>query len=124
MSLGLVLVVDDDSGLRGMVATALEITGYTVRQAGHGLEALEALQRETPCVILLDLMMPVMDGWTFRQQQLAHPSFATIPVVVMSAHHRAQQAARDLGATAYVVKPFDLDSLLHIVRTECTAQTP
>jgi len=124
MSIGRVLVVDDDSGLRGMVATALEISGYTVCQAGHGLEALEALQRETPCVILLDLMMPVMDGWTFRQEQLAHPSFATIPVVVMSAHHRAHQAARDLGATAYVAKPFDLDALLQIVRAECTERTP
>jgi len=106
-----VLVVDDDELVRESLSLALELEGYTAVQAAHGIDALLALRTGArPAVILLDLEMPVMPGWEFRERQLADPALADIPVVVVSSSHRQVSATRRLA------KPFDLDALLRTVR--------
>ena len=84
-----ILVVDDDADIRDSVAEVLEDAGYRVQQAANGREALDYLQASAyPCIILLDLMMPVMDGPQFRAAQQSKPTLAGIPVVVISAGAR------------------------------------
>ena len=87
-----VLIVDDDPGIRRMMSLVLAGEGYDVRTAENGRQALDLLASWRPAVILLDLMMPVMDGWTFLAAQQADPILASIPVIVMS-------ASGDLGAS-------------------------
>jgi two-component system chemotaxis response regulator CheY len=113
-----VLVVDDDADTREAVGEVLRDDGYLVSQAPNGDVALCDLRAasELPDVILLDLMMPVMDGVAFRAEQLADPALADIPVAVFSAHARAEEAARALNADAYLEKPLELDELLLTVR--------
>jgi two-component system, chemotaxis family, chemotaxis protein CheY len=106
-----VLVVDDDPGIRDILGSALQDDGYEVREAVHGADALEVLAEWPPDVILLDLMMPVMDGWTFRARQLELAGASHIPVVVLSAAHEATRQARIMGAAAVMAKPFDLDAV-------------
>ena len=109
-----VLVVDDDPDIRDSLREVLEDEGYEVACVGNGREALDHLKTANPrpCVILLDLMMPVMDGWQFRKQQLDQPNLAPIPVVLLTGSNNAQQHARDLNAVGCVQKPFDFDQLL------------
>lgn len=115
-----VLVVEDDFDIRGTIRLALEAEGYTVATAENGREALEYLRGVgVPCLILLDLMMPVMDGWAFRAAQRADPGWARVPVVVISADGRASQKARALGAADGLSKPIDLDALLDTVKRHC-----
>src|SRR3954466_3369212 len=81
-----VMIVEDDADTREMLERFLELEGFDVRTAANGQLALEALQADgTPCVILLDLMMPVMNGWQFREVQVRDPRFSRIPVVVVTA---------------------------------------
>ena len=102
-----VLVVDDDKDIRDLLSEALAGEGYSVVAARHGAEALERLRCRRADVILLDLMMPVMDGWQFREAQLRDPALAGIPVVVMSASDPA-----GISADARITKPVELDLLL------------
>src|SRR3989442_5653067 len=82
-----ILVVDDDSEIRSTFRQILSQESYDVHCAAHGADALDALRRGlAPHVIVLDLMMPVMDGWSFREQQMADPTFAMIPVIVCTAY--------------------------------------
>jgi two-component system, chemotaxis family, chemotaxis protein CheY len=110
-----VLVVDDDPDLRAFMAAALEDSGYEVRNADDGGAALMLLREWRPDLILLDLMTPRLDGWAFRQAQLAQESLAAIPVVVMSAGYGAPDEAAKLAIAAGLDKPFDLDELLATV---------
>jgi two-component system response regulator MprA len=104
-----VLVVDDEPQVRASVTEALELEGYEVAQATNGAEALVLLASQSPDVIVLDLWMPVMDGWAFRRAQLAtHPH---IPVVVLSALDLSSERLHELRANALIGKPFDLDVL-------------
>jgi CheY-like chemotaxis protein len=113
--MGVVLIVEDDPELREMLVCLLEISGFQTRVARDGAVALmEARRLPHPHVILLDLMMPVMDGWEFRRRQLADHVIATIPVVLVSALSSAHH--RDLAAAAVVGKPCDFDHLLAVVR--------
>ena len=112
-----VLVIDDDVALREILRDCLEAEGYAVDVAVDGRDGLDRLQHRRPRVILLDLMMPVMDGWTFRAEQLARDELARIPVIVLSAAHGARRQAELLGAAAIIEKPFDLDSLCATVVT-------
>ena len=107
-----VLVVDDEPVIRELVAEALELEGYAVETAANGAEALTKVQARAPSVIVLDLMMPVMNGWDFLNACRAYPACAGVPVVVTSAYRRLPETAASLGVTACVAKPFDLRVLL------------
>jgi CheY-like chemotaxis protein len=115
-----ILVVDDDEDTRNSMAMVLELQGYGVVTAANGQEALERLRdADLPCLILLDLMMPVLDGWQFRDQQRQDPALAPIPVVVVSAHGALDEKAAALDAAAYLRKPIELDQLLNTVQRHC-----
>jgi two-component system response regulator MprA len=108
-----ILVVDDDADLRDTVADAFEEAGYAVTTAGNGHEALQTLRAGThPSVILLDLMMPEMDGWGFRAEQLRDSTIASIPVVVFTAYALPDEAAKVLKASSVLRKPILLKDLL------------
>ncbi|ABS26053.1 response regulator [Anaeromyxobacter sp. Fw109-5] len=111
MSLPLVLVVDDDPDILEAICDILEGEGYRVARARHGGEALERVAAEEPAIILLDLMMPVMDGLAFAQALRQLPEGQRIPIVVISADGNPQRAA-SIGAVGYLAKPFDIDALL------------
>ena len=110
------LLVEDDTEIRVMMAIALECDGYRVVTASNGLEALALAQEHQPSLILLDLMMPVMAGEEFRRRQLAIPSIRSIPVVVVSARHDAVATAQRLEAAGCMGKPIDFEALTTIVR--------
>lgn len=115
-ALGSVLVVDDDADIRETISLVLEDEGYVVASAANGAEALAYLRAHpAPNVILLDLMMPVMDGTTFRHQQMRDPALERIPVVVISASGNIRAQAEALEATSFVQKPISLDTLLDTV---------
>jgi CheY-like chemotaxis protein len=111
MNTPLVLVVDDDPDILEAICDILEGEGYRVARARHGEEALVRVEAQRPDVILLDLMMPVMDGVAFSQALRQRPSFRDVPVVVISADGNPQRAAA-VGAVGYLAKPFDIDALL------------
>ena len=112
-----VLIVEDDDDLRDMMAQMLTLEGFDAAAVANGREALEYLHSASPPnVILLDLMMPVMDGWEFRRQQMADPALAPVPVIVLSALDPARAA---VDATAFMKKPLDFDRLLELVRAHC-----
>lgn len=110
-----VMVVDDDSDIRASVRDLLEDEGYEVVTAIDGKDAIEQLARgPLPAVILLDLMMPRMDGWQFVAQQREMPALAGVPVVVVSADV-SEQKARALSVSGFVRKPFNVEALLTVV---------
>src|SRR6185369_15369023 len=112
-----VLVVEDDHDIREVIKVLLETEGHTVVTAANGEEAFQVLRSGTPpCLILLDLMMPKMDGFQFRRDQLRDPTLARIPVAVYSGHYDPTEYAPFLRAAAYLHKPLDTDTLLKIVR--------
>ena len=112
-----VLVVDDDYDIRDTLKELLELEGLRVASAANGREALHKLRNGVrPNVILLDLMMPEMSGWEFRGEQLRDPALADIPVVILSATPDVARAAREMNASGWVRKPFDLDQLLDVVQ--------
>ena len=112
------LVVEDDAELRQSICTALEDAGFTSRPAENGEIALERAREERPCVILLDLMMPIMNGWEFRSEQLRDPDLSSIPVVIMTSDGGAVEKARTLHAD-YLRKPIHLDAMLELVNDYC-----
>ncbi len=113
-----VLIVEDDADLREMMAQLLSLEGFQAAAVANGREALEYLDgSHKPQVILLDLMMPVMDGWEFRRKQQANPALASVPVIILSALDQAR--AGNLDATAFLKKPLDFDHLLALVREQC-----
>jgi CheY-like chemotaxis protein len=117
-----VMVVDDDDGIRSALAQALEEEGYLVTTAVHGAEALEYLRAagRKPCIILLDIMMPVLDGRGFLELKRADPALADIPVVVVTADGRVVRDPMTLDAQAVLVKPISLDVLLETVAQYCS----
>ena len=110
-----ILVVDDDQAIRDVVADILELSDYRVRTASNGAEALDQIRVEPPAAVLLDLMMPVMDGWEFLEQCRRRRRCAELPVAIMSAAHDAASAAIKLGVQGYITKPFELDAVLAVV---------
>lgn len=111
-----IMVVDDDSDIRESVRDLLESKGYDVLTAANGLEALAQLQKGArPALILLDLMMPVMDGYQFVAEQRKSATFGQIPILVVTANMRSGQNAASIGANGYVQKPFKNRVLLESV---------
>lgn len=116
-----VLVVEDDVATRQLLATCLQLEGFCVETAGNGAEGLEHMRQRRPCLVLLDLMMPVMNGEQFRTAQLNDPSLAAVPVVCISAVYNAQERAARLHAVACIGKPFDVMEVVDVVREQCLA---
>lgn len=113
-----VLVVEDDRDLREMLVQLFTIEGFDAMSAGNGLEALQTLHElAPPHVIVLDLMMPVMDGWTFLRRKVEESALADIPVVIVSALGR--ERAGDVYGVAVMGKPVDFVRLIATVRECC-----
>ena len=113
--MGIVLVVEDDDDLRKAICQVLNDEGIATTSAANGAEALALLEHgERPSLILLDLMMPVMNGWAFRAKQEGDPRFASIPVIVMTAAARLDDAA--IVGVDLVRKPVRLEDLIERVR--------
>lgn len=112
---GTILLVEDDYAIRQTIAELLEEEGYRVRSAANGAEALELIDASgAPSLVLLDLMMPVMNGWEFRRAMQADPRLAAVPVIVLSAS-RGFEPRAPLAADAFIAKPFEADRLLEAV---------
>ena len=107
-----VLVVDDDQDIRELLVSVLSDDGYEAASAQNGRDALDVLERWQADVVVLDLMMPVMDGWTFADRM--HEKW-DIPIVVISAATDIKRHATSVGAAGVIPKPFEIDSLLPVI---------
>ena len=117
---GRVLIVEDDTDLRETLSQILTDEGYRVWSAEHGQAALDCLRDGSkPCLILLDLTMPVMNGWQFRAEQREDPDLAGIPVVVISAGANLADQVVPLGIHDFIRKPIQLGQLLATVGRYC-----
>jgi CheY-like chemotaxis protein len=114
-----ILLVEDDEIVRRAIQMVLEWEGYHVQCANNGQEALDVLRsgQRQPCLILLDIMMPVLDGEQFRQEQLRDPSLASIPVIVVS----AASFAEAVSAVHHIHKPFEVQELLDAIHEQLAA---
>lgn len=112
-----ILLVEDDRDIRDSVVEVLEEEGYSVAVASDGLEALRRLREgpRPPDLILLDLMMPNMNGFQFREEQLKVPEHAKIPVAVLTAHGDAHGKAKAMGVAGVLRKPVKIQALLDLV---------
>lgn len=120
---GPILVVDDDPDIRDMMELVLAMRGYEVMSAGDGIDALALLQRgPRPALVLLDLMLPHVDGIEVVRAMKSDPTLAPIPVVIISGDCAAREKARDGGADACLLKPVELDDLVSTVRGLLPAQ--
>lgn len=112
--------MDDDHDIRESLIDAFGLLGYTAHGAANGQEAMDRLKSaEPPCLILLDLMMPVMSGQEFREHQMKDPKLAKIPVVVITADGHAGQKAEKMQAAAGLSKPLDFDALCVVAEKYC-----
>jgi len=118
-----VLVVDDDEDIRDSLVDYLCDQGYEAVGATDGRDALRMLgeSADRPCVIVLDLMMPGMDGWMFRETQLQTPALAGIPVIVTSAYQKTADRGAHFRTVPHLPKPLDLGALLTLVQGYCLA---
>ena len=112
-----VLVVEDESYLCELIADVLESEGHIARKASNGQEAIELIREHPPQLILLDLMMPVMNGWEFMQALRDNPEWDGIPVVLITAVYDVKRTKMQTEAKAVLTKPFDIDDVIQIVRT-------
>lgn len=113
-----ILVVDDDVGIRETLCEALELEGYEVVCLEHGQAALDYLQKAAPpCVVLLDVMMPVMDGRELRRQMLSDPKLADIPVVIITAGGTG--TASGVAAVDVLYKPLRIETVINSVGRHC-----
>ena len=113
---GTILVVDDDEAILDVVADVLRFEGYPVETAVDGQEALAAVERERPSLVLLDMRMPRLDGWGFARE--LRDRGIQVPILVMTAARDASGWAEEIGARGYLAKPFDIDELIDAVRAE------
>jgi CheY-like chemotaxis protein len=121
-----VLLVEDDADVRETITMLLEAEGFSVAAVVDGAAALARLRApgEKPCVILLDLMMPRMNGWEFRAAQAADPALAAIPVVLLSASAQMDLLAADFAAAETLRKPVPLATLCAVVERYCGRRAP
>jgi len=113
-----VLVVEDNSDVRNMLVLLLHSHSYETITARNGAEGLAQMRERRPCVVLLDMHMPVMDGWQFRDLQLQDPAIADIPVVCITAMWHPQDVERKLGIPC-LGKPVDFPSVIRAVERAC-----
>jgi CheY-like chemotaxis protein len=119
MPLPPILIVEDHDDTRTMVVTLLETQGYRTVTARNGAEALSVGRASGPCLILLDLMMPVMSGEQFLIARQSLPSLREVPVLILSASPYAEVVAARYGADECVPKPLDLDRVVEAVERQC-----
>jgi CheY-like chemotaxis protein len=118
-----ILIVEDDDGVRDTIAGILRDEGYAVETASNGAAALRRLgELPLPSLILLDLMMPGMDGLDFRVRQQADPALRGIPVVIISARPDVARQAERLHADAFLQKPMSFEELLHVVQNRAITE--
>jgi CheY-like chemotaxis protein len=110
-----ILVIDDDPAIRATVAEILMSEGYAVATATNGADGLHSLEKIDPALVLLDMRMPIMDGWGFARAIQARG--IDIPILVMTAAQDARRWAHEIGAEGYIAKPFDVSALLNAVET-------
>ena len=110
-----VLVVEDDRDLADMMSWVLTAAGFKVTTASNGAAGLEALSALPQCVVILDLMMPDVDGMEFRVRQQQHPTGREAPVLVVSGRHDAARLAAGMGVAGFLPKPFSPDDLVQAV---------
>ena len=113
-----ILIVDDDPDVRQLIGELLEEEGYVVAGAANGQVALDLMRSGVePSLILLDLMMPQLDGWAFRQEQLRDPQLRRVPVVIASASGFSRESIdAELAPADVLSKPYHADNLLEVVR--------
>jgi two-component system, chemotaxis family, chemotaxis protein CheY len=115
-----VLIVEDDECIRNDLSIILQLEGFHTLLARNGHEALMILEhRPPPQVMVLDLMMPEMDGWQFRVEQLKSKKLAQVPIILLSAASSLDQEAATLGAVGYIEKPFNIADLLAMLKHYC-----
>ncbi len=120
-----VLIVDDEARIRDLLFELLTDEGYAAVAVPNGQAALDYVHTHpAPCCIILDLYMPIMDGWQFHRAQLRTPALAGIPVIVMSAVARALQPLAWFQAAGYLPKPFGVDEVLALVTPLCAPPRP
>ncbi|HEY1584574.1 MAG TPA: response regulator [Polyangia bacterium] len=118
-----VLIIEDDEGVADSLAAILREEGYDVEAVNDGAAALQRLQqRPLPTLILLDLMMPVVDGIDFRRRQLADAELSKIPVIIISARPDIAEQAQTLHADAFLQKPMSFEELLHVVQNRAVTE--
>lgn len=117
-----VLVVDDDLDLRGALELILEEEGYRVRTAANGLEALASVAEEVPTVIILDMRMPLMDGWQFAREFRSRHGWPC-PVVVCTAAEDARRRALEIEAEGFLEKPFEIDDVIEAIEEALEASS-
>ncbi len=111
-----ILVVDDDPNILSTISDILEFEGYLVEQARNGEEGLKVIDRIRPWLVLLDMRMPVLNGWDFAH--ILKERKINLPILVMTAAQDAQRWAQEIGAEGYIAKPFDLADLLHAIESQ------
>ena len=120
-----VLVIDDAEDVRVALTELLQYEGFAATTARDGREALDLLLGGLrPCAILLDLMMPGMNGWDFRAEQMRVPEFAEIPVAVLSASFNAQSTLAQFGDVEFFAKPAPTSAIVAFVKRHCCAPPP
>ena len=118
-----ILIIEDDDGVRDSLAAILRDEGHLVEAVGNGSEAMARLQRRPlPTLILLDLMMPGMDGIDFRQRQLGDAALRKIPVVIISARPDVARQAARLHVDAFLRKPMSFEELIHVVQNRAITE--
>ncbi len=110
-----ILIIEDDIEIRNSLRDVLEIEGYDVSMAKNGEEAISYLKDHHPSAIILDMMMPVMNGYEFRHLQLQDESMSNIPTAILSAEGNLDQKVKDLGIEYVLKKPIDLDNLISTI---------
>ncbi len=110
-----ILVVDDDDTLMNTIAEVLRDEGYVVATAANGQEALASVAQQAPAVIVLDMKMPIMDGWAFATAYHSQPG-PHAPLVMMTAAYDAEQRAAEIQAQQFLVKPFTIEQLLELMQ--------
>ena len=118
-----ILIVDDDEGVLRLLQLLLSTSGYDTATATNGMDALAEMRRQLPCMVLLDMNMPIMDGFEFRRQQLADVQLAGVPVVCLTAHYEPEQVTMQLRV-ACLRKPLHFPTILDAVEARCGRGRP